>query len=168
MAFLLALVFGSSLAFADEPAVSCAPTADGAVQVQAVVPASEANIRAYLDSAVRCGTLAPGVLKVEVVAPRGSGCEEIVTTTKVPGSTMDYRSMRCRTSTGYKDTLMDSETMQDFYAVWNLRTVEGGTEVTVKVKTVLDLPVPTYLVNVGLQSSLKATMLNLISAMGAK
>jgi hypothetical protein len=149
------------VAMAQEPTCTTTINPDGSVQVQAIVPASEAEIRAVLSDPVRCSSLAPDVVRVQVMASRGN-CSEVVTTTRIPGSTMDYRSLRCRTSTGWNDTLIEGDVMEEFQAQWELRAVEGGTEVTFRVRTVLDLPIPSYLVRTGMQSSVKATMLNLI------
>lgn len=160
----LALACLMSTARAEEPAIEMSPLSDGTMQGRFVVAASPEEVRAMLADPVRSGRFAPQVVNVQVLSSKGS-CDEIVTTTRLPGTTMDYHSMRCRTSSGIRDSLIDSSLMQDFSAAWDYHAVEGGTEVTVKIKSVVDLPVPAYVMRVSLQSSVKTTILNLISAL---
>lgn len=143
------------------PSVSTTYNSDGSITVQTVLPASEAELRTILQDPVRVAKLAPDVVAARVVAMQGN-CTEVLTTTRVPGTTMDYRSLRCATANGWKDTLIEGDMMQEFQAEWSLRAVDGGTEVTFRIRTVLDIPVPTTIVRSGMASSVKATMTNLI------
>lgn len=159
-----ALVALIGSAQAAEPVLNCQTLSDGSVQVRTVIAAGDATpeeIRAIVLDPVRCGQLVPDVVRTEVVARRGA-CEELVTTTRVPGSTLDYRSLRCRTQEGSQESLIESDYMTSFRSEWEVRQVEGGTEVTIRIRTTLNLPVPSAMVRMGLQTSMKTTMLNLI------
>lgn len=152
---------------AAEPVVNCQSFSDGSVQVQMVIdPASatEAEIRAIVMDPSRCSTLAPDVIRSQVVGRQGN-CDEVVTSSRILGSTMDYRALRCRTQGGVQESLMESSYMTEYHSEWNLRQVEGGTEVTLRIRTVVSLPVPSSMVRMGMQTSMKTTMLNLIRAL---
>lgn len=150
-------------AHAADPTINTTNTSDGGVEVQMVIPATEAQVRAALADPVQAGRFTPDVVGVRVVQVQGN-CDDVVTTTRVMGATMDYRSMRCHTSNGIKDTLIESSFMESYSTEWSLRTVEGGTEVTLHIRNILNLPVPTAIVRAGMASSMKTTLLNLARA----
>jgi hypothetical protein len=73
---------------------------------------------------------------------RRDDCDELVTKTRGLFRPLRYRSRRCRTADGYRDRLVESEDFSAYETTWALREVDGGTEVTVRVHTEVNLPVP--------------------------
>jgi carbon monoxide dehydrogenase subunit G len=134
LALLLPLV-----AFAADPQVSV--DEGGHVVGTVVIPATQEQVRGVLDDPVQCAELSPDVYSVARV-DRRDDCDELVTKTRGLFRPLRYRSRRCRTADGYRDRLVESEDFSAYETTWALREVDGGTEVTVRVHTEVNLPVP--------------------------
>lgn len=147
----------------EKPTATVQP--DGSVRVEVILPVEPSAVNRVLQDPVKCGRFTPDVVGVQVVGQR-ENCMETVTSTRGPGSTIDYRSLRCQTSTGVRDTLVSSESYDIYRSEWKLEAVEGGTRVILTSHVSLSLPIPDFAVRAAMQQSMPVTMMNLVSALG--
>ncbi|MEL6342501.1 MAG: hypothetical protein AAFV53_05170 [Myxococcota bacterium] len=141
-------VFGT--AAADEPAVG----SDGTVSMRVILPASEAEVREQLNSAEKATALvgAATIISRESAGP----CERLTYQTPGMMSPLTYVALRCPTEAGWKETLESSEHFQDNESEWQLREVDGGTELRYRVRVRLsNMPVGQGLVNSRVAQSMK-------------
>lgn len=140
----MTLLFFVLTAFAAEPQVDL--DHDGQVIGTVVVTATEAQVRSVLDNAEMLGELSPQVIDVHATT-LPDGCEELVTETKGMFRNLTYTSRRCRTAKGWDDTLVQSDDFSEYRASWEASPVDGGTRITVRSRTNVNLPLPDSLVN---------------------
>lgn len=145
-------------AFASPPEVEM--DSAGVVFGRILVPATEADVREVVGDPVALGRLSPDIVSV-TPEPSGS-CVDVVTETKGLFRTLFMRSRRCPTIDGWEDRLVQSDDFQAYETQWSLREVEGGTEVTVRVHSVVDLPVPTSVVQSRQKKSVGEVLENLL------
>lgn len=134
---------------------------EGVAHVRAVVPQTEAQVRAALSDPELAAALAPEVLDVRTL---GKGaCVTLGVTVKGAWDPLTYTAERCPTSSGFKYRLLTSESITEYEAEWSLAPmVGGGTEVRYRVHTEVDLPVPRTLVRKGVLQSAKDTVVALV------
>jgi len=130
-------------AFAAEPRVDV--DEGGQVVGTMVLPATQDRVRDVLEDPVQCAELSPEVYSVTQVG-HNDDCDELVTETRGLFRPLRYRSRRCRTADGFRDHLVESEDFSAYETSWALREVDGGTEVTLRVHTEVNLPVPASVV----------------------
>ncbi len=133
---LLALALSASAA---PPEVSSED--DGTVVGHVVIDAPADAVRAVLGDPVRTGDLSPDVLSVENVGGEGD-CHDLKTETRGLWRSLTYRSRRCPTAEGWHETLLEPGDFSELASTWRVETHEGGTEVTLRVQTDVNLPVP--------------------------
>lgn len=144
---------------ATEPVSSVDPS--GNVSVTCVVPQSEAAVRAALSDPESAAALPPEVLSVTTLS-RGS-CVTLGVTVKGAWDPLQYTTLRCPTPRGFKYRLLQSDSITAYEAEWSLAPhAGGGTEVTYRVRTEVDLPIPHAMVRKGVLQSAKDTVIALI------
>ncbi|MBM4390862.1 MAG: SRPBCC family protein [Deltaproteobacteria bacterium] len=149
----------STAALAQDP--STLVESNGTVVVECVVPQSEAEVRALLADPQRAGALTPEVLQVQTIS-RGD-CLTLGVTVKGAWDPLTYTSQRCPTAHGFKFKLLESDDITAYEAEWKLAPQPGGgTRVTYRVLTEVDLPVPKSLVRKGIIDSAKETLKSLV------
>jgi hypothetical protein len=154
---MLLLCIASALAGDPVPVIDEA----GAVVITTVVPQSEAEVRAALADPEQAALLAPEVLGVTTLT-RGT-CVTLGVTVKGAWDPLKYTAKRCPTARGFKYALLQSDTLTAYEAEWSLvPQASGGTEVTYRVRTEVDLPVPKALVKKGMLQSARDTLLALV------
>jgi len=134
--------------------------AAGVIVGRILVPAPAADVREVVGDPVALGALSPDVVSV---TPQASGkCLDVVTETRGLFSTLFMKSRRCPTVDGWEDHLVQSDDFDAYETKWSLREVDGGTEVTVRAYTEVDLPVPTSVVQSRQKKSLGEVLENLL------
>ena len=146
MTFLLALA--SLTADAAEPVVQ----SDGSVTMRVVLPASEDAVRAQLDTAAEASALHGDATLVS--QERQGACEKSTFKTRGLLTSISYVALRCPTASGWKQTLVSSDTFEANEAEWALRAVDGGTELRYRIQVKLDLPVGQGMVNAQIAESM--------------
>ncbi len=140
---------------------------DGAARVFVVVLDSEAAVRAALLDPAAAAALPPEVLAVDTIAT--GKCVTLGVTVKGAWDPLRYTAQRCPTVTGYRYHLLQSDSITRYEAEWSLLPhVGGGTEVTYRIITEVDLPVPNALIRQSVLVSAKDTMLALIKRLIAR
>ncbi len=133
----------------------------GHASVTCIVPQSEAEVRAALADPEGATALPPEVLDVTTLS-RGN-CVTLGVTVKGAWDPLKYTTQRCPTAKGFKYKLLSSDSITAYEAEWSLAPHKGGgTEVTYRVHTEIDLPVPRALVRKGVLQSAKDTVLALV------
>ena len=149
---------------ATEPVSAVDPS--GIVSVTVVVPQSEADVRAALSDPERAAALPPEVISVTTLA-RGN-CITLGVTVKGAWDPLHYTTLRCPTPGGFKYRLLQSDSITAYEAEWSLVPhAGGGTEVTYRVHTEIDLPIPRALIRKGVLQSAKDTVMALIRRVSA-
>ncbi len=108
------------------------------------LPASPDAVRRILADARDLTLRPPDVLSVEVT-PRDT-CQEIRGRTRGLFRPLTYRTLRCPTATGYRESLLEVGDFKVYDAEWRIEPVEGGSCVTFRAAADPDLPVPRALV----------------------
>jgi hypothetical protein len=146
---LLCALPGSALAD-DSPTVQVGK--DGTVDGTVVVGAPPDVVQSYLANVARLRYQNTNVVDVEVA--REGACE-LVTTTARNVVEVKYVARRCPTQTGWVETLVDSEMMNDYYAEWFVIPVTGGLEIRMRMRSDMNLPVPDRMIRSAMKSSVR-------------
>lgn len=125
---------------------------DGTIDGSVVVGGPPDLVQSYLADVNRLRRQNKDVVDVTVV--RDGACE-LVTTVARNVVEMSYTSRRCPTKTGWVETLLESSGMNDYYAEWMVEPVTGGIAVRFRLRTELDLPVPSRLVRGTMKRSVR-------------
>ena len=139
-------------------------TADGTVVGHVVVGASADRVQTYLADIAFTRKLAKDVTDVEVV--KSGGCE-LVTTYASGFIDVMYVARRCPTETGWIETLLESKQFADYYAEWIVTPVATGMQLTFRLRTEMDMPVPARLVRGTLKRNVKQTLETIQGQLGA-
>lgn len=154
-ALFLSCLSGAALA-GDEPR-DLGVDGEGYVGAQLEVAHPVALVKAYLGDADKAMRLAPEVLDADSV-PHGK-CAKVSVKAKGLLRPMHYVVLRCPTSVGYTEQLLESGDFTAHNVEWTLtETASGGTLVTVKARTRLSFPVPQSTLTKVAGQSLKATL----------
>ena len=160
MSLLVAL--SALTAQAAEPVVQ----PDGSVMMSVVLPVSEGEVRAELDTAAEASALHGDATIVS--QERQGACEQSTFKTRGLLSSIYYVAQRCPTASGWKQTLISSDTFEHNEAEWSLRPVEGGTELRYRIRVSLALPVGQGMVNAQISESMTRAMEHLEGRLGGK
>ena len=129
-------------------------TDDGTIVAKMAIGATEAQIREVLaDTEGALAGLSPEVLSVEAV-PKGT-CEEVTRRTKGMFRPFKFRALRCPTSNGWKESLLESSDFGAYASEWQLTPNGSQVEIVYTIKTELNAPVPAALVRSNLRDSAK-------------
>ncbi len=146
-------------AYAQEPVGSMDDA--GVASVSVVLPQSEAEVRAALADPEVAALLPPEVLAVRTLS--SGRCVTLGVTVKGAWDPLQYTTQRCPTADGFRYKLLQSDSITAYSAEWSLAPhVGGGTEVTYRVSTEVDLPVPRALVRKNVLVSARDTVLALV------
>ena len=158
------LLVGAALS-AEPEATTTSVDEAGNVEVRCFVPQSEAQVRAALADPLKAAMLPPEVLSVKQVGGmNASSCVTLGVTVKGAWDPLSYTAMRCPTAKGFKYHLLQSESITSYEAEWAVAPhAGGGTDVTYRVRTNVDLPVPQALIRKGVLQSAKDTVLRLVT-----
>lgn len=153
------MLFFVPLVFAQEPVGSMDDA--GVASIKVVLPQTEAEVRAALSDPESAAALPPEVLSVTTLG--GGRCVTLGVTVKGAWDPLQYTAERCPTAHGFKYKLLHSESITSYEAEWSLAPHSGGgTEVTYRVRTEVDLPVPRAMVRKGVLVSARDTVLALV------
>ena len=156
---VLGIAWATAAVAAEEPRPVVFVEQDGTVVCNVVVEAEPDEVRAFLADPASA-RLAPDLLDAQV-ADRGP-CLEFMKTTRGAWNPLHLRTLRCPTKDGFTETLLDSADFNHFQSEWKVEPVDGGTEVTYRVQTDVNLPVPRSAVNQGLKRNALQTVQALV------
>ena len=163
----LALSLFASLAVTPAYAEDTGPVVevsrDGTVDGSVIVGAPPDVVQTYLADVKGLRLHNSDVTSVNV--SRDGACE-LVTTTAKNVVEMTYTARRCPTTSGWVETLLDSELMNDYYAEWFFTPVSTGIEVRFRLRTEVDLPVPSRLIRGTIKKSVQDSLERMQSALG--
>ena len=129
---------------------------DGAVVTRLLVPAPESEVRRVLSDPRAFGRLTPDVFALDV---RPSGpCQELRADTRGLLEPLHFSTLRCPAGTGWRESLVASDSFTRYDAEMQLKPVEGGTRVTYRLAVGIDLPVPQLVVSRNVKRSARLTM----------
>ncbi len=150
------LVFSStSLAQSpDEPLVQ--REEPGVIITELFVPASEQEVLALLNDPEAFSRFTPDVQGIRV-QPRGR-CKLLDFDSRGLFEPLQYSTLRCPSSKGWRETLLSSESFTRYDADLQLRPVTGGTNITYKLSVGIDLPVPDLVISKNVKRSARLTM----------
>ena len=107
-------------------------------------------------NAEQMALLSPDVLTAKS-APQGT-CPRMTVAVKGLLSPMRYVSERCPTAKGYTERLVSSDDFTEQSTDWELKSVAGGTLVTLRIRAMPKMPVPDAIVFSKVKSSSLATL----------
>ena len=134
---------------------------DKVVTSQVTVPCSIEQVQKHLADAEVVTGLSPDVLSVDS-KPAGN-CQRLTVSVKGLLSPMRYITERCPTAKGYTERLVQSEDFSTQSTDWELKSVEGGTQVTLRILAMPKLPVPDAII----YSRVKASSVNTLERFAA-
>jgi len=134
---------------------------DGSVVVTCTVQQTEADVRDVLRDGATASRLSPDVIDVNA-AQRGR-CEELKVQTRGFLHPFSFRSLRCPTTTGWKETLLTSEDFERVESEWQLSPEAEGTRIVYRIASVVSAPIPQSAVVENVKRSATATMKALIA-----
>ena len=144
----------------DRPVISVAK--DGTVDGSVVVGAPPDVVHSYLADVATLRKRSKDVVSAEV---EKDGACELVTTTARNFIELTYVSRRCPSGSGWVETLLESDTMNDYYAEWFVTPVTSGIEIRFRMRTELNM-VPRRLVRAGVKSNVEASLELMQSILG--
>ena len=136
-----------------EPAVDI--LRDGTVEGTVVVGATVDRVRALVGDVARLRRMSRDVKDVAV---RREGDCVVVTTRTASVLEVNYTARRCPTADGWVETLLESDTFNDYYSEWFVHSVADGVLVRFRLRTVADLPVPDRLVRGALKKGVESVL----------
>jgi hypothetical protein len=138
---------------------------DGFVSVRVLVEAPMNVVRGSIDTAQEVFAL-DSERTLTRVQMRGA-CEEMHVETPGLLSPMRYVSLRCPTDNGWTESMISSDDFEANEVLWALNEVEGGTEITYKVKVgVADMPVPESMLHSRIKRGMTSVMTSLLDSIG--
>ena len=127
---------------------------DKVVTSQVMVPCSIEQVQKHLANAEVVTGLSPDVLSVD--STHVGNCERLTVSVKGLLSPMRYITERCPSAKGYTERLLESEDFATQSTDWELKSVEGGTQVTLRILAMPKLPIPDSII----YSRVKASSVN--------
>lgn len=132
---------------------------DGAVFATEVMAAQADDVRALLSDAEALAALSPEVRKIETTQ-RGR-CQEVATETRGLLRPLRLRSLRCPTTDGFREELMEVGDFSAYEVEWAVRDADGGARIEYSVRVVPELAVPSALVQQGVERSTRTLFENI-------
>ena len=163
----LAAIFGLTAADATagaSPRVSSRITDQGEVVVRLEVKAGEAAVRAVLSDAARSHLLAATTLAASASAD--GPCARVKLRTKGLMSPYEVVTRRCPTTTGWRETMLESSDFREYHNEWTIEAVSGGSVVSFRTRTMPDAAVPESLILGQTRKVLEKMMLRLAAELG--
>jgi len=147
-----AILFATAHAAA--PDVQATPR--GSVRGQLVVPARLEDVRAALaDSQGRLAAVDNGA---KVTSTPDGPCELEHTFMAHPIKAVTYTVRTCPTEQGFHSVLVDSNDLDRFEAIWEIREAEGGTQISYDLDVKPSFPLPGFVVRASMKSGVVDVM----------
>ncbi len=156
---LLLLAPMAALAGSDTPRVTV--TNDGTVVGRMVLDADEAVVREVLTD-LHPTKNSSDVLEIRFV--REGSCASIFRKTRGLFSPLELRTRLCPTSTGWRESLVETGDFNAYETVWELQPSDGGgTDLSISVTSKVNLMVPQSLVNRSAVRSMRESFADILS-----
>ena len=147
-------------AWADEAEPSVHIAKDGSIEGQITLPFPESEVYHLLSDPVASSKLNRDVY--DASSKRQGACEIVYRKVRGVWSPMTYRAKRCPTTHGWVEQLIDSESVSDYYMEWELERLSSGTRVKYKVRTQINAPIPTSIIQSETKRSVTQMLKNLL------
>ena len=134
-------------AHARSPGVEVTPA--GTVRGSVVVPVALDEVREALSSSVGRATAVDNGARIEATAD--GECELEHTHVPHPIKSVTYTVRTCPTQAGFHTSLVDSRDLDRFEAIWELREIDGGTEVSYDLDLQTSLPLPGFVIRASIR-----------------
>jgi hypothetical protein len=155
-------VWAIAAALAADPTITVAD--DGSIVARLDIAAPEASVRAAIPELQRAGVNS-NVLAV-TARPEGA-CTAFDRTTRGLWRPLQLRTRFCPSSTGYSERLVASEDFTRYEADWTLRPISSNaTSVQLRVRSDVNLMVPTSLLQTGTMDGVRETFQALLRRLG--
>jgi len=115
------------------------------VVVSAVLPHSIADVRSLLAQHETTMRMGKDTRHVET-RPLPNGCTELTVLSRGFGRDLRYTSERCPTPDGFHSKMIASEDFDAHDIWWSMASVNGGTEVTIRVDVRPKVMVPHFVI----------------------
>ncbi|TNE84108.1 MAG: hypothetical protein EP330_30810 [Deltaproteobacteria bacterium] len=145
-------MFLTSSAFAADPVVSS--SADGTVKGSVVLNVSPAEAMAALENPELARTINPDVVALQQLATTGD-CTDLDISTRGMWRPLKMKARRCKTATGFHETLLESDDFTVQEATWTVSEHPDGALLEYTLKSEPNLPVPRSLVQDNMRRSVK-------------
>jgi len=157
-------VFGAALAA--EPQVSIGD--DGLLHGAMVIEAPPEAVLAVLEDAERMAGWSKDVLAFDPVGEPAGGCQVYAGKTRGLWSPLTYKTKRCRTTEGFRDTLVESDSFSVMSSEWKVRARGDHTAVDYTGDLELSFPVPKKMLSTTRIKSMTQTFTKLDEAARAQ
>lgn len=127
-------------------------TVRGSIHVDA--PAE--HVRAFVGEPIQIARLDGRGATVDVLTR--ASCSDILTRSPTIIGQISYRSRVCPTGNGWSNTLLSSEDLDQFHAVWSVEPEGSGSKLSYELTVVPKGPVPLMLVVQGSKSAVKGLL----------
>lgn len=144
--------FLATSAFASEPVVSSDD--QGVVNGSVVVPVSPEAAIEMLKNPELALSINPDVVSLDTLSSSG-GCTDLAISTRGMWRPLKMKTRRCRTATGYTETLLESADFSSQEATWTVSEHPDGALLQYTLKSEPNLPVPRALVQDNMRKSVK-------------
>lgn len=149
-------------AWAADPTITVAD--DGSIVARIEIAAPESSIRAAIPELQKAG-MNSNVLSV-TARPEGA-CTALDRTTRGLWRPLELRTRFCPSSTGFSERLVASEDFTRYEADWTLRPITSGTtSVQLRVRSDVNLMVPSSLLQTGTMDGVRETLQALLRRLG--
>ncbi len=161
-AVALACLVSLPAAAGDTPEFDVA--ADGTVVGRIVVDAPAAQVRRAADAANR----APAGNVLDLTFKPAGDCEHVERKTRGIWSPLTMKTRWCPTEHGWRELLVNSDSYTTYESEWQIRdTTSGATEIQVRVRTAVNLAVPSSLVRQGTIDGMRNTFTKVLERLVA-
>ena len=158
-AVLLAAVV-SSVAAAADPVEPQVRYEDDLLVIEAVVDRPASEIRPLLGDIQMMSDISPDIL--ETTSQAIGTCHKVTRKTRGIWRSLELNLLRCPTADGWKETLLKPGDYTAYESHWEVRDAPGGSHLSFKLRTEVNLPVPDALVRRQVQSASKQSFLTLV------
>lgn len=133
---------------------------DGLLVIEAVVGRPVSEIRPLLGDIQMMSDISPDIL--ETTSQAIGACHQVTRKTRGLWRSLELRLLRCPTADGWKETLLQPGDYTAYESLWEVREAPGGSHLSFKLRTEVNLPVPDALVKRQVQSASKQSFLTLV------
>lgn len=137
--------------------VAAALAAPVSVEASRHVGATPEAVRAALADPEAALGRNPDVRSV-TVAPAEGECATVLVTTRGVTAPFTYRALRCPTTDGFREVLVESADFAVNETIWAVSAAPGGARVTLRVTTEPRLTVPEWVLRRAVAASAEATV----------
>lgn len=160
-ALTFSLLLGSS-AFA-KPTPNVTVTKDGEVVGRILLEESAESVHEAI-GVVSQDDSSPSIID-QTITTEGS-CQSIFRRTKGLWNPLEMKTRLCPTASGWSEKLVQSDDFNAYHSEWRISSVNGSTTVELRVRSDVNLNVPSGLLNQGTANGIKHAIGQLLEVLG--